>query len=84
MMASHAMGWAGVVAMNIAPALRNKYYIGFSAAMLVFGLHQSFYVAQRRYNEVAIAYTNIRAVLREYRKSPQIGLKVEDEKYPTI
>src|SRR6266851_3615689 len=37
MMASHAMGWAGVVAMNIAPALRNKYYIGFSAAMLVFG-----------------------------------------------
>ena len=44
--ASEATGWCGVVAAYIVPALKNRYYLGFSLFLLVYGLLQDWWVAR--------------------------------------
>ena len=70
-MASHATGWCGLAAIQLAPALYNRYYLAYCLLMVGIGLHNDFHVAIRRNEPEAIAYTNIRALLREYRRKPR-------------
>jgi hypothetical protein len=67
--ASHATGWAGLAALLLAPALRNRYFVGFCILLVVVGLHHDYYVARRRYDPIAIAIVRIRALLRECAKT---------------
>jgi len=71
MIASEAIGWCGLVATTLAPALRNRYYIGLSAVFLLTGLHNDYYVAARRTDPAAQAAWKTRAILREYEKDPR-------------
>jgi hypothetical protein len=71
MIATHATGWSGIAALQIAPALRNKYYICFCLFLILNGLIHDFYVVVRRFNPIAGGYINIRAALREFPK-PQL------------
>lgn len=44
--ASQATGWIGLVAAIIAPSLRNRFYLGFSLFLLVYGLIANRDIAQ--------------------------------------
>ena len=67
--AIHATGWLGLAASQIAPPLRNAYYIAFCALMIVVGLQHDFCVVRGYLDPVRVASTRIRALMREYDKS---------------
>jgi hypothetical protein len=68
MIACHATGWAGLVATQIAPFLRNKYYIGFDLFLIFNGLLHDYYVAKIRVDPRLNIGLAIRAVLRDFPK----------------
>jgi hypothetical protein len=65
-MATHAIGWCGLVAAWVAPQLRNRYFISFCCLSLLIGLFHDYYVASRLNNGEALAHARIRALLRQY------------------
>jgi hypothetical protein len=71
----HATGWSGFAATRFAGPLQNKYYLLFCLFLVIVWLHHDWYVALRRYNPPAVGYMNIRALLREYRKTPSATLQ---------
>jgi hypothetical protein len=68
MIAIHACGWAGLVATRLAPALRNRYYVGFCLLLILNGLMHAYYVVQGRFDPRYAGSMAIRAVLREFGK----------------
>lgn len=68
LIACHATGWAGLVATRFAPALRNRYYIGFCVFLILNGLLHDYYVAMHRIDPRINPGMAIRAVLREFPK----------------
>jgi len=73
MTATHATGWAGLVAILLAPALRNRYYLSLSLLMVVSGLIHDFYLVRRINNPIVSRFLNIRGLLREFEKTPRAG-----------
>jgi hypothetical protein len=71
MIATHATGWSGLAAIQIAPALRNKHYVLFCLFLILNGLIHDFYVVVRRFNPIAGGYISIRAILREFPQPPR-------------
>jgi hypothetical protein len=69
MIASHAVGWSGIAAARIAPTLWNRYYLGFCLFMVLNGLIHDYYVVLRKSDLRIAGYLNIRAVLREFRRT---------------
>jgi hypothetical protein len=71
--ASHATGWAALIASKFAPALRTKWYITFAVFLIVYGLLHDWYVA-KRLNDPDMGDTlRLRAVLREFPKIQPSG-----------
>lgn len=66
MIASHSMGWAGLSASQIAPALGNRYYIALCIFLIFNGLLHDYYLTKRRVDPRISGYTNVRAILREF------------------
>lgn len=67
MIASHAIGWSGLAATRIAPRLQHRYYVAFCFFLIFNGLAHDWFMAKRRMNPIAVAYTQIQALLREIR-----------------
>jgi hypothetical protein len=68
MIATHATGWSGLAAARIAPALQNRYYLGFCIFLVLTGLLNNYYVVVSRNDPHVAGYINVRALLREFRK----------------
>jgi hypothetical protein len=68
MVATHATGWSGVVATQFASTLSNRYYLSFTALMIVTGLFHDYYLARSIYHPVIRSLSNVRGMLREFRK----------------
>jgi hypothetical protein len=71
--ASHATGWSGLVAMRIAPALHNRYYFAFCILMILSGLLHQYYVDVALNDPLYKGYVTVRAVLREFWKTTKKG-----------
>jgi hypothetical protein len=71
MIAFEATGWCGLAAIQLAPALSNRYYLALCLLFIVTGLHNDYWVAGRRIDPVAVALRQTRALLREYEKDRQ-------------
>jgi hypothetical protein len=78
----HAIGWAGLGASLIAPALRNSYYIGFCLFMILNGLIHDYYVVMRKNNPRVAPHINIRAVLKELREISHNSLPSKENSEP--
>jgi hypothetical protein len=63
--ATHAAGWLGLVAAQITPALRNRYYFGLVAVLIITGLISDFSVARSWGNRVYDIMNRTRCVLRD-------------------
>ena len=50
LIASHATGWAGLVATRIAPSLRNRWFVGLSVFLILNGLLHAYYVTLGRFD----------------------------------
>jgi hypothetical protein len=75
-LASHAAGWCGIAAIHFAPALADRWYVGFSLLLIVNGLIYNYYDSKRRGTPEGRAYMNLRALLRQF---PQTGEKPQPE-----
>ena len=71
MITTHAIGWAGIAATRIEPALRSKYYLAFCLFLIINGLLHDWFVVRRRMNPLGVASIHINAVVREMRDPPR-------------
>jgi len=71
MIASEAMGWCGLTATLFAHALWNRYYVAFSVLLIAAGLLHDWHMAGNLNNPRFLGFLKIRALLREYRKTPK-------------
>jgi len=69
MVASEAMGWCGLGAMLFAEALRNRYYLIFSLALIAAGLFHGWHVARLKVHPHLYGLLRVRLLLRELGKS---------------
>ncbi len=67
--ASEATGWCGIVALFIAPPLKNRYYLGFSLFLVLYGLLQDWWVATYWNNPVTSGMIHLHAVLVELKEA---------------
>jgi hypothetical protein len=68
LVATHAMGWCGPVAALFASTLKNRYYLTFCILMIVTGLFHDYYMARSIFNPTMRGLSNVRGLLREFRK----------------
>jgi hypothetical protein len=66
--ASEAVGWSGLVAARLSPVLRNRYYVGFCALLVFYGLLADWAIASRLQDPVMSAFIRINGVLRELKE----------------
>lgn len=66
--ASEATGWCGLVAARLSPALRNRYYLGFSLLLVLYGLWADWLIASRVHNLTTNAFIRLHGVLRELKE----------------
>jgi hypothetical protein len=66
--ASHATGWAALIASKFAPALRTKWYLTFAVFLIAYGLIHDWYVAKHLWDPDIGDIARLRAVLREFSK----------------
>lgn len=66
--ASHATGWAALVACKFAPMLQSRWYVAFAVFLILFGLFHDFFVAKRLFNPEIGDLLRMRAILREFPK----------------
>lgn len=71
LVASHAMGWAGLSASRIAPVLKNEYFLVFCIFLIVNGLLHHYYVVKRRVDPKISGTLAIRATLRALHQNGQ-------------
>jgi hypothetical protein len=81
MIALQATGLCGLVAIRLAPALRNGFYVAFCVFLFCVGLIHSVDVARRRIDPLYFFYARTRALLREYPKM-SAELHVQPESNP--
>jgi hypothetical protein len=67
-LASEATGWSGIVASQIVPALRNRYYLGLSVFLVGYGLLVDWRLARDWNNKSRNSYMRLRCVLKELKK----------------
>jgi hypothetical protein len=70
----HATGWAGVVAMRIAPVLRNWYFRGLCYFLILQGLLNAYFVIKAWYDPQTRALRDLRAVVLELQRLAGKGL----------
>ena len=68
MIAFHATGWCGIVALHYAPALKNAYFGGFLSLLIFCGISHDWFVAKSLNNPLRSGLLRIRAVLTELRQ----------------
>lgn len=71
--ASHATGWAALIASRFAPALRTKWYITFALFLIASGLFHAYHVAKRLGDPDLGDTLRLQAVLREFPKIQPTG-----------
>lgn len=64
--ASHATGWAALIASKFAPALRANWYITSAFFLIAYGFLHDWYVANRMWNPDIGDTMRLRAILREF------------------
>lgn len=68
MIAIHAMGWAGLFAIRIVPALKTPYYLIFCIFLIINGLLHDYYVVKRSVEPRASGILTVRAILKALRE----------------
>jgi hypothetical protein len=79
MIASEATGWCGLAASLFAPALRNRYYLGFAVILVFAGILHDWNLARRLGDWTAWGVLELRAIMRESKKTSQL---VQHDKRP--
>jgi hypothetical protein len=72
MIASEATGWCGFAAAFFAPSLRSRYYLGFAVVLVFAGILHDWYVARWQGDWTAWGVLEIRAIMRESRKTSRL------------
>ena len=80
--AAAATGWAGLMAACFAPALRNRYYLGFAIFMILFGLLHDWYVIESFQDPLSFGILKLRFLLRENRRRPSPPSRRPENKPP--
>ncbi len=65
MVATHAMGWCGIVAAHFAPALRERYYMSFLLLLILCGILHDWWLAKWQNDPILNGLQRTRAVLDE-------------------
>ncbi len=81
MIASEATGWCGLAAGLFAPALRNRYYLGFAVLLVFAGILHDWNVARRLGDWTTWGALELRAITRESKKT--LRLQRDDDKHPS-
>jgi hypothetical protein len=68
MMASHATGWAALVARRFAPSLHTRWYATFAVFLIVTGLIHDFYVAKPLADPEVAAGLYLRDLIKQFPK----------------
>jgi hypothetical protein len=66
MMASHATGWAALVARRFAPSLHTRWYATFAVFLIATGLIHDFYVAKRLADPEVAAGLYLRDLIKQF------------------
>jgi hypothetical protein len=69
--AYEAIGWSGLAATLLAPALRNRYYVSLSIVLIVWGLLHDWHVVGNVTNPRFLGFLKIRTLLREYQNTTE-------------
>ena len=85
MLATHALGWGGLVAIRLAPALANRSYIIFCVFMIVIGLLYEWWLIRSIHDPYVTGLLKVRAALRElYRLKPADIPKRPEQDEPIV
>jgi hypothetical protein len=71
LVACHAMGWAGLCACSLAPALKNEYFVVFCIFLIVNGLLHDYYLVKRRVDPKISGTLAIRSILKGLRENTE-------------
>jgi hypothetical protein len=72
MIASEAIGWCGLTAGFLAPALRSRYYLGFAVLLVFSGVLHDWYVAQRLCDPKVWGLLELRVIIREFERTSRL------------
>lgn len=77
--ASEATGWSGIVAAQISPALKSRYYLSFSILLVLYGVIADWFVVGRLNNPIASGALRVHAVLAEIKEARIDNLKLRGD-----
>jgi hypothetical protein len=72
MVATQALGWGGLAAVQFAPSLANKNYVGFNVFLIAVGLLYDWWLVRSQSDEATYGFLKVRALLVDMRKDGRI------------
>jgi hypothetical protein len=73
MIASEAIGWCGLAAAFLAPALRSRYYLGFAVLLVFAGIIHDWYLAERLSDPKTWGLLELRVIIRELERTSRLA-----------